>query len=112
MEETATESLQDNLGMHNLDMHNLASSSDNVGQTCFEVADSGQAQPEMHVHAGLLLNGNARSGPTAQTGLGNEHTPTANPKSRTKKKAKWKNFVRRSNAAGKLQLLDADNDAI
>jgi serine/threonine protein kinase len=105
--EPATESLQDNLVMHN-----LASSSDNVGETSFDVADSGHAQPEMRLRAGLPLNGSARSGLTAQTELVNEHTPATNRKLRRKKKAKSKYFVRRSNAADTIQLLDADDDTI
>jgi hypothetical protein len=105
--EPATESLQDNLVMHN-----LASFSDNVGETSFEVADSGHAQPEMRLRAGLPLNGSARSGLTAQTELVKEHTPSTNPKLRRKKKAKSKYFVRLSNAADTIQLLDADDDTM
>jgi hypothetical protein len=102
--EPATEILHDNLVMRN----NLASFSDNVGETNFAFADTGLLQPRMHVYVreGLFLNDSARSDQTSQTGLENKHTPAIKPKLRMNKMTKWKDCVRRSDTAGKLQLLD------
>jgi hypothetical protein len=83
--EHATESLHDNATLYN-----LASSSNSVGETSFDATAKG-----------AVVSGRERPNSLGQR--------NSSERSRMKKKKKWKDYMRSSNGAVKLQLLDADD---